>query len=163
VRNLTTALSATVTAIVIGLLIANVASAARAAEIAHNKEQQLAAIQDSYSASDLTVQLEAYRTRYSQAYQQLSAAYAALAARDAEYHAAIDSANAASGQLATANASLDTRLTEAYQALRDAQAAVAALRGGLSSGSPASTPQGARATATPRASGTPRASRPPDD
>jgi hypothetical protein len=159
VRNFTTALSATVTAILIGLLVANVASAARAAEIAANKEQQLAAIQDSYSASDLTVQLEAYRTRYSQAYQQLAAAYQALAARDAEYRVAIDSANTASGQLATANASLDARLTDAYQALRDAQAVVAALR----SGSPASAPQSPSATATPRPAGTPRPSRPPDD
>jgi hypothetical protein len=159
VRNVTTALSATVTAILIGLLVANVASAARAAEIAATKEQQLAAIQDSYSANDLTVQLEAYRTRYGQAYQQLAAAYAALAARDAEYRAAFDAANTTSGQLATANASLDARLTDAYQALRDAQAVVAALR----SGSPASTPQRPMATATPGPAGTPRPSRPPDD
>lgn len=127
-RNFTTAVSATVTAIVIGLLIANVASAARAAEIVHTRDQQLAALQDSYNASDTATQLDAYRTRYAQAYEQLSAAYQALVARDALYRGVVDRTNANSAQLAAANAALEARLNDAYQALRDAQALVASLR-----------------------------------
>lgn len=149
-RNLTTALSATLTAIILALLIANVASAARAAEIAHNKEQELAAIQVSYSASDVTAQLEAYRTRYGQAYQQLAIAYQTLYTLDAEYRAALDRANATSAQLAGANTSLDARLTDAYQALHDAQALVASLRGASAAPTAAGRASPAGATSTPR-------------
>jgi ABC-type transporter Mla subunit MlaD len=172
-RNITTAVSATVTAVIIGLLIANVASAARAAEIAHGKEQQLAALQDSASANDLASQLEAYRTRYSQAYQQLAAAYQTLYNRDAEYRAALQRANATSAQLADADASLEAKLNDAYLALHDAQSLVASLRAGAptapalsptppvtarpgTTAAPAPTTAPARPTQTPRPSGTRR-------
>ncbi len=171
-RNFTTAVSATLTAIIIALLIANVASAARAAEIAHDKEQQLAAVQDSYSTNDLASQLEAYRTRYAQAYQQLAVAYQTLYARDADYRAALDRANAMSGQLANTDATLEAKLNEAYQALRDAQALVNSLRSPSAppSATPtraaplspamiaptASAPGASRATSAPRTSATPR-------
>jgi hypothetical protein len=161
-RNLTTAVSATVTSIVIALLIANVASAARAAEIAHDRDQRLAALQDSASANDQAAQLQAYETRYAQAYQQLAAAYQVLYARDAEYRAAVDRANAMSGQLADADASLETRLNDAYQALRDAQALVTALRGGALSTPAPPGPTARAATAQPVTTTTaPATSRPP--
>ena len=171
VRNLATAISATVTAVIIALLIANVASSARAAEIANTKQQQLVALQDAANTNDVTMQLEAYRTRYAEAYAQLAAAYQVLYERDAAYRAALDQANATSAQLANVDASLEARLIDAYAALRDAQAVVAALRAGTtgataapgaSSGGtpgtatsrPATPPP---ATATPRpATGTPR-------
>jgi hypothetical protein len=151
-RNLTTAVSATVTAVIIGLLIANVASAARAAEIAHGKEQQLAALQDTASANDLATQLDAYRTRYAQAYQQLATAYQALYARDAEYRAALQRANATSAQLADVDASLEAKLNEAYLALHDAQALVTSLRAGVTF-APTATPAG---TARPNVSAPPQ-------
>lgn len=171
-RNLATALSATFTAVIIALLIANVASAARAAEIANTKQQQLVALQDAANTNDVTMQLEAYRTRYAEAYAQLAAAYQLLYERDAAYRAALDQANATSAQLAGVDTSLEARLVEAYAALRDAQAVVAALRGGVtpqsSTSAPAATsaatarpgtpgPTQRLATATPRpATGTPR-------
>jgi hypothetical protein len=151
-RNFTTAVSATVTAVIIGLLIANVASAARAAEIAHDKEQQLAALQDSASAYDLASQLEAYRTRYAQAYQQLATAYQVLYARDAEYRVALQRANGTSAQLAEADASLEARLNDAYQALRDAQVLVNSLQ--LATPAPAAPDPRSTAPATPRAPAT---------
>jgi len=149
VRNLATALSATITAVIIALLIANVASAARAAEIANAKQQQLAALQDAANTSDVTMQLEAYRTRYAEAYAQLAAAYQLLYERDAAYRAALDQANATSAQLASVDTSLEARLIEAYAALRDAQAVVAALRAGVTPQAPTSAP-GATSGATQR-------------
>src|SRR3979409_289725 len=86
-RNVVTAGSAAITAILIGLLIANVASSARAAEIEHTKAQQLAAVEAAYSDEDIRAQLAAYQTRYEQAYKQLAAAYQALATREAQYRA----------------------------------------------------------------------------
>lgn len=158
-RNFMTALSATMTAIVIGLLIANVASAARAADIEHTKAQQLAAIQSNAATNDMSTQLEAYRTRYTQAYEQLAAAYQAYYARDQQYRAVVGRSNANAAELATANAALEAKLNEAYQALRDAQALVASLRAGATQG-PAIAPtpsSGTSPTAPPARTPTPPA------
>ena len=123
-RNVVTTISAAVTAIFIGLLIANVASAARAAEIDHAKQQQLAALEASYSDNDIRTQLAAYQIRYEQAYKQLALAYQALAARDAQYRALLGQSGGTSAQLAAANADLDAKLAAAYAALDAAQAMV---------------------------------------
>lgn len=151
-RSFMTAVSATATAIVIGLLVANVASAARAADIEHTKAQQIAAIQDAAAANDMSTQLEAYRSRYAQAYEQLGAAYQAYYKRDQQYRAVVGQANANAADLAAANASLEQKLNEAYQALRDAQSLVSSLRAGgalpVTNATPAPAPAAGR-TATP--------------
>ncbi len=163
-RNFTTALSATLTAVIVGLLIANVASAARAAEIQHDKDAQLAQLQDSAYTADMTTQLEAYRARYGQTYEQLAAAYKAYYTRDAEYRQIVANANANAAQLASANVSLEARLNEAYQALRDAQALVASLRAGGTTQTTPPTPQQPAAPApAPAAPRTPRPTLPPQD
>ena len=126
-RNLQTALSATVTAIVIGLLVANIASAARAAEIQHAKQAQIAALQASVGADDTELQLEAYKQRYTEAYNQMVAAYGQLQQRDAGYSALLRQSQGTSGQLEAANASLEARLAQAYQAMQQAQAQLAAM------------------------------------
>lgn len=146
-RNVTTAISATVTAVVLGLLIANVASAARAADVQHAQQQQLAEADATHAASDTTAQLLAYRDRYAQSYQQVAVAYQALLGRDAAYRSALDRANAQSAALASANASLDSRLNEAYLALYDAQSVITSLRSAPST--PASAPD-PRAAVVPR-------------
>ena len=126
-RNLQTALSATITAIVIGLLVANIASAARAAEIQHAKQAQIAALQASVGADDTELQLEAYKQRYTEAYNQMVAAYGQLQQRDAGYGALLNQSHGTSAQLEAANASLEARLAQAYQAMQQAQAQLAAM------------------------------------
>jgi hypothetical protein len=128
-RNLTTAISATVTAIVIGLLVANVASAARAADIEHSKAAQLAALESSFNANDQATQLAAYQQRYTEAYNQLAAAYTALLQRDWQYKDSLSRSDRQSAQLAAANASLEAQLAQAYRSLQDAQVAVSAWGG----------------------------------
>lgn len=159
-RNVVTATSAAVTAILIGLLIANVASSARAAEIEHAKSQQLAAVEAAYSDDDIRSQLAAYQTRYEQAYKQLGAAYQALATREAQYRALWQQSSGSSAQLAAANADLDAKLAQAYAALDAAQVALndLASRGAQpGSGTPAApaAPMTASPTATPRPAATP--------
>jgi len=126
-RNLQTALSATITAIVIGLLVANIASAARAAEIQHAKQAQIAALQASVGADDTELQLEAYKQRYTEAYNQMVAAYGELQQRDAGYSGLLKQSNGTAAQLEAANASLEARLAQAYQAMQQAQAQLAAM------------------------------------
>ena len=126
-RNLQTALSATVTAIVIGLLVANIASAARAAEIQHAKQAQIAALEASVGADDTALQLEAYKQRYTEAYNQMVAAYGELQQRDAGYSGLLNQSNGTAKQLEAANASLEARLAQAYQAMQQAQAQLAAM------------------------------------
>src|SRR4030088_1567303 len=123
-RNVVTATSAALTAILIGLLIANVASSARAAEIEHAKAQQLAAVEAAYSDDDIRAQLAAYQTRYEQAYKQLAAAYQALGTREAQYRALWQQSSGSSAQLAAANTDLDAKLAQAYAELDAAQAAL---------------------------------------
>jgi hypothetical protein len=120
-------LSATVTAIVIGLLVANIASAARAAEIQHAKQAQIAALQASVGADDTELQLEAYKQRYTEAYNQMVAAYGELQKRDAGYSGLLSQSNGSAAQLEAANASLEARLAQAYQAMQQAQAQLAAM------------------------------------
>jgi len=126
-RNLQTALSATITAIVIGLLVANIASAARAAEIQHAKQAQIAALQASVGADDTELQLEAYKQRYTEAYNQMVAAYGELQQRDAGYSGLLRQSNGTAAQLEAANASLEARLAQAYQAMQQAQSQLAAM------------------------------------
>ncbi len=162
-RNLVTAASAAVTAILIGLLIANVASSARAAEIEHVKSQQLAAVEAAYSDDDIRAQLTAYQTRYEQAYKQLAAAYQALVTREAQYRTLWQQSSGTDAQLAAANTDLDAKLAQAYAALDAAQAALNDLSSRVpppGSGAPGNaTPAGpttAPPAATPRpATGTP--------
>jgi hypothetical protein len=123
-RNFVTAASAALTAIIIGLLIANVASSARAAEIEHARTQQLAAVEAAYSDDDVRAQLTAYQIRYEQAYKQLAAAYQALVTREAQYRALWQQSSGSSAQLSAANADLDAKLAQAYAALDAAQAAL---------------------------------------
>jgi hypothetical protein len=150
-RNVVTAASAALTAIFIGLLIANVASSARAAEIEHAKAQQLAAVEAAYSDDDIRAQLAAYQTRYEQAYKQLAAAYQALATREAQYRALWQQGSGSSAQLAAANTDLDAKLAQAYAELDAAQAALndLAARSGLGGGITPATARPAP-TATPR-------------
>jgi hypothetical protein len=122
-RNFLTAASAAVTAVILGLLIANVASAARAAEIEHAKADQIAQMEAAVSDNDLQAQLTAYRERYEQAYNQLAAAYQAMTVREGQYRALLQRSSGSSADLAAANASLDTRLLQAYAALDAAQLA----------------------------------------
>ena len=159
-RNLTTAISATLTAIVIGLLIANVANAARAAEIQHDKDAQLAAIQDQAYTADMTSQLKAYQTRYGQTYAQLAEAYKAYYQRDAEYRQIVARANANASALANANASLEARLNEAYAALREAQTLIAQLRAGGAVAPAAPAPQGPTAPRVTQPTAAPRTPQP---
>ena len=126
-RNLQTALSATVTAIVIGLLVANIASAARAAEIEHAKQAQIAALQASVGADDTELQLEAYKQRYTEAYNQMVATYGEMQQRDAGYSGLLKQSNGTAAQLEAANAALEARLAQAYQAMQQAQAQLAAM------------------------------------
>jgi multidrug resistance efflux pump len=166
-RNLVTATSAAITAILIGLLIANVASSARAAEIEHAKAQQLAAVEAAYSDDDIRAQLAAYQTRYEQAYKQLAAAYQALATREAQYRALWQQSSGSSAQLAAANTDLDTKLAQAYAELDAAQAALndlaarSGLGGGITSATarPAATASPRPASSSPRATITPKPSR----
>ena len=155
-RNVVTAGSAAITAILIGLLIANVASSARAAEIEHTKAQQLAAVEAAYSDEDIRAQLAAYQTRYEQAYKQLAAAYQALATREAQYRALWQQSSGSSAQLAAANSDLDTKLAQAYAELDAAQVALndlAARAGSGGSGITAATARPA-VTATPQPAAT---------
>jgi hypothetical protein len=126
-RNLQTALSATITAIVIGLLVANIASAARAAEIQHAKQAQIAALEASVGADDTALQLEAYRQRYTETYNQMVALYTQMQQRDAGYGALLSQSQGQGAQLEAANASLEARLAAAYQAMQQAQGQLAAM------------------------------------
>ena len=129
-RNVTTAVSATITAVLIGLLVANIANAARAAEIQHTRDAQIATLQASVGADDAGLQLEAYRQRYTDTYNQLAVAYRAMVERDAGYAALWKQSRASAGQLEAANAALEARLAQAYLAMQQAQAALAASGGG---------------------------------
>ena len=126
-RNLQTALSATITAVIIGLLVANISSAARAAEIQHAKQVQIATLNASVGVDDTQLQLEAYKQRYTEAYNQMVAAYTQLQQRDAGYGALLHQSQGTSAQLEAANASLEARLSQAYQAMQQAQAQLAAM------------------------------------
>ena len=152
-RNVTTAVSAAITAILIGLLVANISSAARAAEIQHAKNAQIATLQASVGADDALLQLRAYRQRYTETYNQLAAAYRALVERDASYAALWNQSRASGAQLESANAALEARLAQAYQAMQQAQAALAANSPPSGGNQPAVV--GAPAPATP-APATPR-------
>ena len=126
-RNLQTALSATITAVIIGLLVANISSAARAAEIQHAKQVQIATLNASVGVDDTQLQLEAYKQRYTEAYNQMVAASTQLQQRDAGYGALLHQSQGTSAQLEAANRSLDARLSQAYQAMQQAQAQLAAM------------------------------------
>lgn len=169
-RSLTTALSATVTAVVLALVISNIATAARAAEIANAKDQRLAALEATSYAADTQAQLDAYQTRYEEAYAKLSAAYQVLLERDAAYRASFGGSDANVGRLAATNALLEARLAEAYGALADAQAMLDALArqrqvtttpSSTTTPGPGVTASAAPRTATPQATTVPAASSTP--
>ena len=148
-RNLATAASATMTAILIGLLVANVASSARAAEIEHGKASKIAALEFSVSSNDTAAQLGAYQQRYTEAYNQLAAAYTTLVQRDAMYRDAMRRSGKTSADLAAANTALEAQLAQAQQALQDAQSAISAWAGR----SPVDLPQSGTPAAAPNPSG----------
>ncbi len=128
-RNLQTAVSATITAIVIGLLVANIASAARAADIEHTKQAKIAALEASAGANDTALQLQGYQQRYTEAYNQMVAAYNALQQRDAAWAALWNQSQGTSAQLEASNAALEARLLQAYQLMQQAQYQLNALGG----------------------------------
>jgi hypothetical protein len=93
-------LTAAAVAIAVGLLIANVASAARAADTEHAQARVAA----ERSAASVEAELAAYKQRLDEAYAQLAATYGVLESRDAQYASLVGDPSATDGQASVAAA-----------------------------------------------------------
>jgi hypothetical protein len=93
-------LTAAAVAIAVGLLIANVASAARAADTEHAQARVAA----ERSAASVEAELAAYKQRLDEAYAQLAATYGVLESRDAQYASLVGDPSATDGQATVAAA-----------------------------------------------------------
>jgi hypothetical protein len=87
-------MTAAAVAIAVGLLIANVASAARAADTEHAQARVAA----ERSAASVEAELAAYKQRLDEAYAQLAATYGVLESRDAQYASLVGDPSATDGQ-----------------------------------------------------------------
>jgi hypothetical protein len=93
-------MTAAAVAIAVGLLIANVASAARAADTEHAQARVAA----ERSAASVEAELAAYKQRLDEAYAQLAATYGVLESRDAQYASLVGDPSATDGQASVASA-----------------------------------------------------------
>jgi len=132
---LVSALVAALTAAAVGLLIAGTASAAHSAAVEHARAAQMQAQQDQQASLETDAQLNAYRDRLSQAYDQLQASYWTLAQRDAAYQLALQQTETAASNLQAADRANVAKLTDAYQQVQQATARVQSLQTQLQSAS----------------------------
>jgi len=116
-RNLVSGITAGVTALLLGTLIAGAADAARAAESAKQRDTTQAIVEDA-SADQASIDVAAYRAQLQQAMARLSAAYADLQARDAGYRELLATSQANGDRLQAANRQLQDQLAQASARLQ---------------------------------------------
>lgn len=120
-RNLVSGLTAALTALLLGTLIAGAADAARAADIAKQQQDATALVADVSAGDQTATDAAAYRAQLQQALVQLNAAYAELQARDAAYRDLLAASQANVNTLQAANQQLQQQLALAAARLQQAE------------------------------------------
>jgi chromosome segregation ATPase len=123
-RNLISGLTAALTALILGTLIAGAADAARAADVAKQEQVAQAIVADG-SADQTFADATAYRAQLQEAIVKLNAAYADLAARDAAYRDLLAASQANVDRLQASNAQLQQQLRQAAARIQLAEARLA--------------------------------------
>jgi len=142
------AITAGVTALVVGTLIATVSDAAHAADVAKAESTQNTAQLAATAQAQDAAELAAYRTRLQDALAKLDTAYGALKRRDSAYRDLVVKVDQNAAALATANQDLAGKLERAYaevqqltalvqqaQQAQQAEAAAAAAAGSVAAAS----------------------------
>ena len=117
---LISSVTALVTAVIVGALIAGVAGAARAATVAHDQASSQAQQQAATSQQETTAELGAYNLRLQQSYSQLQQSYGELEQRDAAYRQQLKQADATIAVLQATNKDNTAKLATAYGQLQQA-------------------------------------------
>ena len=124
-RHLVSGLTAALTALVLGPVIAGAADAARVADAAKQQDVAQAIVADN-SAEQTAADAAAYRAQLEDARARLARAYADLAARDAAYRELLTASQANVDRLQVANQSLQRQLADAALRIQRAEAQIQA-------------------------------------
>lgn len=123
-RHLVSGLTAALTALLVGTLIAGAADSARAADAA-KQAQAAEAITADTSGDQTLADANAYRAQLQDAVTRLNTAYAELKARDAAYRELLATSQQNVDRLQSANAQLQQQLQQVAAQLQQAQTLVA--------------------------------------
>ncbi len=124
-RNLISGLTAALTALLLGTLIAGAADAARAADVAKQDQVAQAIVADGSVDQTLAADADAYRAQLQEAIVKLNAAYADLKARDAAYRDLLAASQKNVDRLQASNAQLQQQLVQAAARIQLAEARLA--------------------------------------
>ncbi len=119
-RHLVSGLTAAVTAMLIGTLIAGAAQSAQAADLAKAQGAAIAISADG-APDQATADAAAYRTQLQAAMTALNAAYAELAARDAAYRNLLGTSQANADRLQASNRQLQQQMQQAIAQIQQLQ------------------------------------------